>query len=160
MSFAIAHDDISSKRRGDFGTWFLKSSEYRRWVAGSEQILFCTGIPGAGKTYIASLVIDDLRDTTIPNDKTVVVAWVYLSYTERRSQTTPNLMRSLLRQLVQGLSELPEEISDLYKSHGEGEIPLSIIESRQALIAVARLYDQGFIEIGRASCRERVSPRV
>ena len=79
MTFTTAHNDISSKRRSDFGMWFLKSSEYQRWVVRSEKIFFCTRIPGARKTYIASPVIDDLRVTTIPNDKAVVVAWFYLN---------------------------------------------------------------------------------
>lgn len=70
-----------------------------------------------------------------------------LNYTERRSQITAGLIRSLLRQLVQVLSEILTEVSDLYESHSKGKIPLSVPESRHALMTVARMYDQGFIVV-------------
>lgn len=107
-------------------------------------MLFCTGIPGAGKTHIASLVIDDLRPIAAANED-AVVAWFYFKYAERGSVTTATLLSSLLRQLVQGLPTVPEAITVLYDSH-QGT-SLSVVESKNALYEVAKLYDHGFIVV-------------
>jgi hypothetical protein len=146
-SFVAAHTDISSRRKSNLGTWFLNSSEYRRWTSGSERILLCTGIPGAGKTYLASLIIDDLRTTVVSSDKAIVVAWLYFNYTERRSQTVASLLRSLLRQLAQSLPEIPSEVQSLHNLYKDKDTPPSITEIRLALMGVARMYDCGYIVV-------------
>ena len=53
-------------------------------MTGEQNQLLCSGIPGAGKTVLASIVINNLL-TQFDND--VAVTWVYCSYKEKGSQT-------------------------------------------------------------------------
>jgi len=52
------HRDIQGCRVESVGEWLLQTKEYRSWYAGNEgsesdrAVLFCSGAPGVGKTYI------------------------------------------------------------------------------------------------------------
>ena len=64
------------------GFWTQESS--RRWLKNDSQTLFCPGIPGAGKTILTAIVIDDLY-TRFQNDASIGIAYLYcrLPATER-----------------------------------------------------------------------------
>lgn len=146
---------VNDKVLSVLGYWRVTSIENR-----DGEILFCTGIPGAGKTYLASFVIDDLRTIPVPNGRTVGVAWTYCNYTERGSQNTVSLISSLLRQLVKNLTDIPSEISDLFDTHSRGIMPLIMAEIKQALLAVAKPYDQAFIVVDALDeCEESYGTR-
>ncbi|KAI5816218.1 hypothetical protein BZA77DRAFT_264583, partial [Pyronema omphalodes] len=54
------HQDVRSKRLESIGNWLLESEIFQNWRDDSDgvNIFGCYGIPGAGKTFITSLVID------------------------------------------------------------------------------------------------------
>jgi hypothetical protein len=89
------HGTIASKREPYTGQWFLESEEYSQWLTGPSRSLFCIGIPGAGKTYLASRAIDDLRDNHLQSDTKIGLAWIYYDYAIRESQNAANNMSSL-----------------------------------------------------------------
>lgn len=89
-----------------------------KWIDGVEPTLFCPGIPGAGKTFLTSIVVHDLHEKFDGNPE-VVVACLYLNYKRHAEQTIENLLASLLKQLVQGRPELFSDLESLYTSHNE-----------------------------------------
>jgi len=54
----LRHQDIRERRVENVGEWLLQTEEFRSWYTGSEggesdnAVLFCSGDPGVGKTYI------------------------------------------------------------------------------------------------------------
>ena len=52
------HQAVRTGRFGSVGDWFLETSEFRRWSGGEREggvdkaVLFCSGNPGVGKTYL------------------------------------------------------------------------------------------------------------
>ncbi|OJI98047.1 hypothetical protein ASPVEDRAFT_37480 [Aspergillus versicolor CBS 583.65] len=78
------------------GSSFLSSAEFQQWSTGRGQVLFCPGPPGAGKTIMASSVVDHLLKPQ-PN---AAVAVIYLSYLNQQEQSVRCLMAALLRQLA------------------------------------------------------------
>jgi len=50
------HQDMRADRLDGVGNWLLENSEFRNWSNGGneslEQVLFCSGGPGVGKTYL------------------------------------------------------------------------------------------------------------
>jgi len=54
----LRHQDIQSSRVEHVGEWLLQTEEFRSWYTSSEggefsnEVLFCYGNPGVGKTYI------------------------------------------------------------------------------------------------------------
>ena len=50
------HQDVRTKRFQGVGDWLLETREFREWRGGEggedKAVLFCSGNPGAGKTYL------------------------------------------------------------------------------------------------------------
>ena len=50
------HQDVRSERLDGVGDWILETSEFRKWSKGEdgsiERVLFCSGGPGVGKTFL------------------------------------------------------------------------------------------------------------
>ncbi|EMT74309.1 Homeobox protein Wariai [Fusarium odoratissimum] len=74
------------------------------------------GIPGAGKTILTSLVIDDLWSSVF-DESNIGIAYIYFSFQRQKEQTLDRLLLSLLKQLAGKLASMPEEVVDLYHKH-------------------------------------------
>ena len=52
----IRHDGVRTSRFEGVGDWLLEASEFREWKGdeggADKAILFCSGNPGVGKTYL------------------------------------------------------------------------------------------------------------
>ena len=50
------HQDVRAERFDGVGDWFLETSGFQKWGKGEdgsqERVLFCSGGPGVGKTYL------------------------------------------------------------------------------------------------------------
>ena len=50
------HQNVRANRLDGMGNWLLETSEFRKWSNGEggylERVLFCSGGPGVGKTYL------------------------------------------------------------------------------------------------------------
>ena len=111
------HIDVRSRRLKGTGDWFLRLPLFQDWVdsLGKSNVLCCKGIPGAGKTVIASLVIDYINETRSKGP--VAMAYIYCDYRERDlklGQTARNLIGSILKQIVNTRQVIPEALKDLY----------------------------------------------
>jgi Cdc6-like AAA superfamily ATPase len=101
-------------------------------------VLWCPGIPGAGKTILASLIIDNLeREHSSPD---AICAYVYCNYTKRKEQTAVSLLSNLLQQVLQHSTTgtLPAEVQSLYhlhKKHGTRPTLAQITDTLRALTA-------------------------
>jgi len=62
---------------------------------------------------VSSLVIDKLCDQA--RGRNVAVACVYFDFAARREQSSIRILGALLKQVVGGLGEIPEEISEAYE---------------------------------------------
>jgi Cdc6-like AAA superfamily ATPase len=115
-------------------------------MEGKEKTLFCPGIPGAGKTMIASIAVDHLR-TSFPDDKTGE-ALLYCSYKRQDNQKVDDLLASLLGQLTAWQSTVPKSIRALYDEHRRGVKPLlSRNEILEALSSITKASSRTFIII-------------
>jgi len=61
MDFLGKHCDISDKCQPGTGKWLLNTDAFKQWQSGRGQVLWCPGMPGAGKTVLSSVVINHLR---------------------------------------------------------------------------------------------------
>ncbi|KIX03194.1 uncharacterized protein Z518_06746 [Rhinocladiella mackenziei CBS 650.93] len=105
--------DFISKRQPSTGQWLLELEEFQAWLNAPKQTLFCHGIPGAGKTILTSIVIDDLC-RRYSRDRTIQIAYIYGNFRQQGTQKVDDLVASLLKQLAQGHSSLPAAVRELY----------------------------------------------
>ncbi|KAF2180392.1 hypothetical protein K469DRAFT_278267 [Zopfia rhizophila CBS 207.26] len=93
------------------GQWILDVATFVKWRDGSSsnRTLWCNGAPGAGKTYISSVIIDHLED--LAGRKNNPVLYFYFDYREQSEQTPFKILQTLLRQLLSTYSHVPSEAS-------------------------------------------------
>jgi hypothetical protein len=97
------------------GSWFFKSNQFESWRSGDDRWMWCYGNPGAGKTYIASSTVNELRRLHKTDKALVLVA--FCSFDSADSQSIDHLVTALLKQVVQARMELPENLEALYRKH-------------------------------------------
>jgi Cdc6-like AAA superfamily ATPase len=146
IDYAPQQSDSISRRQEGTGQWLLNSSEFQKWLNASKQTLFCPGIPGAGKTMITSIVIDDLY-TKFQNDASVGIAYIYFNFRRQQEQKPPDLLASLLKQLVQEQPFMPEHVKSLYERHKDKRTRPSFDEISKALDSIVADYSRVFIII-------------
>jgi NACHT domain. len=108
--------------------------------------LFCPGIPGAGKTFLVSIVIDYLQQKLGESD--VGIAYLYCDYRHIDNQTVEQLIANLVKQLFRNKFPPPPAVMDAYNRHGKkhrSQPSLSDVEDM--FHAVTALYKDGVFVI-------------
>ena len=115
LSFGDRHNDVLSHRCEGTGNWLFETPEASAWLLSPEKAsLWCSGIPGAGKTTIAAIMTEHIEQTFI-HDKTAAVAYVYCNYKDKLVQTPANLLANVWMQ-IRRKGRLAPEMEELYAS--------------------------------------------
>ncbi|RYN82789.1 hypothetical protein AA0120_g9495 [Alternaria tenuissima] len=93
----------------------LKNSEFKVWLNQVGKTLWCTGMPGIGKTINIAYIIDFLLQ--LRRNSNIGVAFVYFSYKDCESQTPVNIMASILQQLITQKPDYIQDLKDMYTRH-------------------------------------------
>ncbi|KAK4243163.1 ankyrin repeat-containing domain protein [Corynascus novoguineensis] len=145
VDYSSQQRDFIGYRQAGTGQWLLDSTEYQQWIETAKQTLFCPGIPGAGKTILTSIVVDDLY-TRFRNDVHVGIAYIYCNFRRQADQKVEDLLSNLIRQLSQDQSPIPECLRALYDKHKSKTRP-SFDELARVLQTVANLFSRIFIVV-------------
>jgi hypothetical protein len=100
--------------------WLIDSPEFIQWIKTKNSAIWLYGIPGAGKTILSSLVIEEvfsLQDNG--------VAFYYCDYKNAASQEPTNVLGSLVRQLALQETLVLTKVKDFYNSHHPAGRPSS-----------------------------------
>ncbi|EPS42586.1 hypothetical protein H072_3388 [Dactylellina haptotyla CBS 200.50] len=134
--------DLIRRRQKGTGAWFLDSPEFQHWLATPNEILFCPGIPGAGKTIVCATAIDHVL-RIYGEDENSAVAYIYFGFKSQNLQSPERILASILKQLCRNY--VPDSVKTLYESHKKkGTEPL-LEEIFELLVSVAALYSRVFI---------------
>jgi Cdc6-like AAA superfamily ATPase len=159
--FSQQHDIIKQREAGT-GQWLLDSAEFTNWIGTNRQTLFCPGIPGAGKTILTSIVVDDLCKR-FQGNTSIGIAYIYCNFKRQIEQTLENLLASLLKQIAQGRPSLPESIKLLHDQFKPRNIRPSVNDLSKALQSMAAEYSRVFILIDaldecqvNSGCRDNI----
>ena len=157
LDMSRTHQSISDKVQPGSGQWFLDSVPYVNWSSNDGEIesLWCWGIPGAGKTVLSSIVINQLRQSRGEDLKTGIgVAVVYLKYNEPQ-QTVDNLLGCILKQLIQDSNIIDQSVQDQYEHHRQRNTPLPLEATVLLLYKTLGTYEEVFLIIdGLDECEE------
>ncbi|KAI1735944.1 hypothetical protein F4680DRAFT_276207 [Xylaria scruposa] len=146
IDYSAQQSDFINKRQAGTGSWFLDSAEFQAWTKNDNQTLFCPGIPGAGKTILTSIVVDDLH-ARFDDDPDISVAYLYCNFRRADDQKAEDLLASLLKQLAQKQYPLPDSVISLYSRHRKKRKRPTFNEILSTLRCVADMYSQIFIII-------------
>ena len=119
VDYSAEHNDQHTRREEGTGMWLLDSEKYQDWRGSHDaepqtQNLFCPGIPGAGKTVLCSMVVEDIQKR-VKNDPNSALVYIYFNYQLKTEQTFEQLQLSILRQLAQSSPKIPEALISLYR---------------------------------------------
>ncbi|KAM0524671.1 hypothetical protein ACHAPE_000770 [Trichoderma viride] len=146
VDYSPQHHDFISRRQEGTGQWFLRSPEFQTWLKNNGQTLFCPGIPGAGKTILAAIVIDHLL-AKFQHDPHTGIAYIYCNFRRYDDQTVEKLLVNLLKQLTQRQSSLPKTVQDLYEKYGKSGMLPSLHQITAALHSTAATFEKVFFII-------------
>lgn len=138
------NDFIASRQEGS-GEWILNSDQFQRWINEKTQILFCPGIPGAGKTIATSIVIDHLQEK-FRTRRDVGIAFVYFNFHQHIQQGMIGLFSCLLRQLSFQTGGM-DEVTKLYNYHKPRRSRPSFQEVFDSLKRVIMSFSSTFVLI-------------
>ncbi|TFK28964.1 hypothetical protein FA15DRAFT_455264 [Coprinopsis marcescibilis] len=146
INYQDIQDDNLSKRIGETSVWVLKEPFFVDWEAGDEGMLWGTGIPGAGKTILASVVIDHLRRRAKVNPK-ILVAFAYCRYTD--SLPVKAVMAAIIRQILEDYPSTIGFVKPLYDKHelrGTSPTEMELVEVLKAIFT-CDMFDQRFLSV-------------
>ncbi|KAG4435756.1 hypothetical protein IFR05_008770 [Cadophora sp. M221] len=100
------HEHACSMRDlGDSGDWIIRDSKYQEWAeldTCTSKWLYVNGIPGAGKTILASRIIDRLKDLQTKSKdsgRSFPIIYFYFKHLHENKRQMSHLLLSLLSQL-------------------------------------------------------------
>lgn len=143
MNFRAKHQSVLSNHYSGTGDWFFDTPEFKSWRNGTSKVIWCTGIPGAGKTVLASIIIDKLEQELV-HSRECFLAYIYCSYQDPE-HISINLVANILRQLVQSRPTIPKRISELYATHLVNGTRLSVDEISTEMQALSQTFTDVYI---------------
>lgn len=102
------------------GLWLIESDEFRTWLSCSRAKLWCYGIPGAGKTVLASSVIQEVLGRSSSN---IAVAFFYCDYRNAATQDPRNILGSLGCQFALQDEQSFGKLRAFYEKHNPANQP-------------------------------------
>jgi len=106
MSLKLRHEGT--------GLWLLKESRFNEWLQNCDSHIWLYGIPGAGKTVLASLVIEKVLQVCKPSE---AVAFFYCDYKDTAKQDPCYILASIASQIAIQNEKAYEILEEEYKIH-------------------------------------------
>ncbi|KAL7273945.1 hypothetical protein RUND412_003172 [Rhizina undulata] len=142
------HKFISSARQANTGNWLVEKKAFIEWEKSSS-IFWLHGIAGAGKTMLASMVIDMLMDR-MPNNH--ALAYFYCKYGESEREEPRSILSTIVKQLSLMNPEgfLPKAVISLHqeqKKDGVKSRRLWLDQSTKLVLQLSKAFEQTVIVI-------------
>ncbi|KAF1961004.1 ankyrin [Byssothecium circinans] len=151
--YPAQQSDIIGRRQEGTGQWFLDAPEFARWLGEPKSTLFCSGIPGAGKTMVAAIAIDHLLKSV--QSSSVGIAYVYCNYKAQEEQDASSMLAAVVKQLVQARPSAAEPVERLHKQHADRGTKPSLEEIFGALREVVAKHPTVYVVIDALDeCRD------
>ncbi|KAL9610536.1 MAG: hypothetical protein Q9167_004774 [Letrouitia subvulpina] len=140
--------DMSRKlRHPNTGIWLIESSEFKHWSTSQNALLWLYGIPGAGKTVLASLLIDEVLQKSSPN---AAVAYFHCDYKDNATHEPHNILGCLVQQLARQDEQGFKKIEKFYTMHKEDrEYPVEYDPKQlcHLIVDIATGFDRAMIVV-------------
>ncbi|OIW29189.1 hypothetical protein CONLIGDRAFT_645318 [Coniochaeta ligniaria NRRL 30616] len=135
------HERTMSLHEDHTGAWVLQTPEWEAWLAGHARCLWIHGIPGSGKSVLASFLIRQLENYCVLQYRHAPV--YYYCYFGNNQDESTHLLKWVISQLCRRSENVPPQLVHLHdqdRSPGKSQL-LSILE------VVLRSFDKVFLSI-------------
>lgn len=141
------HEMSLRLRHPGTGLWLIESNEFKSWLRCPSAKVWCYGIPGAGKTVLASSIIQEAIGQSCLN---VAVAFFYCDYKNTATQVPRNILGSLVCQLALQDEHSFEKLRAFHEKHNPADRPcgeFSLERLRDLLVEMASSFDTAMIVV-------------
>ena len=145
---ALKLQTFRRERQRGTGTWLFDLPEMSHWLETSNSALWIYGIPGAGKTMLSTLVVDEVL--TRKRSSSIGTAYFYIRHDDTASHTLSNVLGSLISQLARQNSVALTDIVNLRTQHSRvasSTMTLEDDELVEQLQLIAKHFSDTFIVI-------------
>ena len=147
---------ISDRRQPKTCDWILEDSRMRSWIEddGGDAVLWITGIPGGGKSFLCSLVIENLQ-----SQQHLSTLYYFCSHQSSSEITCAIMLRTLAIQLLQQNSDMAPLVHQAYLQKGSNKSSPAMKNLLIKLLPtskVARIVIDGMDEISDSTQQELV----
>ncbi|RYP79389.1 hypothetical protein DL769_002973 [Monosporascus sp. CRB-8-3] len=139
------HLEKRNMREEETCDWMTRSDIWKTWVEGGSKsqhghrrFLWIHGIPGAGKTILASFLIDAIAN----NCQSKGYSYYYCSHQRSQDEMRPFLQWVLADLCNQSDRFIPQELLNLYKKHRGSVRTVLIDDLLKCLLAVTRRFSR------------------
>lgn len=129
--------------------WAIQSPEWQQWTAGSVRFLWIHGIPGAGKTILASFLIEEATRITSQSQRgsstdklPTVCVYYYCSFQRNQDESIP-FLRWLLGQLFRRAKCVTKEVEQIFQL----QLQPTITQLLEALQSILELFSAVYVVI-------------
>lgn len=147
LDFSLRQNEICCRRQPGTGGWLLQSAEFKAWLNSSQGLLFCMGMPGSGKTFLSSLIVDYLMEE-MSSSHDVAIIYIYCDYKSQERQKAESLLRNLLKQLIMQTREpVPESVERFYHQYLNRKLQPTIHEIIRHCSQLITFFQNSFLVI-------------
>ncbi|KAI5459109.1 vegetative incompatibility protein het-e-1 [Mariannaea sp. PMI_226] len=117
------HNAVFRKHERHTSAWLLQSSEWLTWLDNTEpaRFLWIHGIPGSGKTVMASFIIENIRQLCDSDDE-LGHAYYYCHYSHDQDEAIP-FLRWIIGKLCRQAKWVPPRLQSLHEDGSDPSIP-------------------------------------
>lgn len=146
LNFDMKHWNVHNECLTGTGQWFLSSKIFETWLEKQGGLLWCPGIPGAGKTVMASIVVEKLQHICTMS-KHYVVVYIYFDYALRKQQNLTAIFGDLLAQTLRKQPAISSKIREKFEHLQLSHKNLTKREYLQLLILAFKSFSRIFIVV-------------
>ncbi|EWZ85457.1 hypothetical protein FOWG_11956 [Fusarium oxysporum f. sp. lycopersici MN25] len=127
------------------GSWMLRSQYWTDWLASSVRCLWVHGIPGSGKTILASWLIENVQDycKRVSTENSPCTSAYYYCYFGHHQDEAAPFLRWIITQFSRQAEVVSTLMHGLFKRGGEP----SISELLEALEQILQVFSYVYIVI-------------
>ncbi|KAE8441533.1 hypothetical protein EG329_004879 [Mollisiaceae sp. DMI_Dod_QoI] len=137
------HHRACNQYESGTGNWMLRSPEWTRWLQDKNRCVWLYGIPGAGKTILASHLIENFKKHCEgPTTRKYAYIYYYCYFGHNQEESGP-FVRWIINRLCRQMRQVPTYLYELYQHGGEP----SLVDLLRALEETLRSFDRVYIVI-------------
>ena len=140
------------------GLWLTDSPEFKSWLDSNNARLWLHGIPGAGKTVLASLVIGEILKKSCPS---IAAAYFFCDYKDSTTHEAHKILGCLVQQIAKQDQQSFAKVQTFYDTHSHGRTNPIEYDAHglcNLIIEMASNYDATMIVVdGLDECGEHAS---
>ncbi|KAH6888307.1 hypothetical protein BKA70DRAFT_59495 [Coprinopsis sp. MPI-PUGE-AT-0042] len=127
------------------GPLFAEWEEFCEWrrVQGALKTMWGSGMPGAGKTIFASIVINEVEARAEASERPICVGYIYFRYSDHTTATVRDFLLVLVKQTIERHADCIPIFEEVFARH----IREKTLPSESELVQLLRRFAEVIAEI-------------